>query len=32
MTDVSTPACKSRIAAVCLSTWGVTFFVAIDGQ
>src|ERR1039458_5968538 len=32
MTVVSTPACNRRIAAVCLSTCGVSFFVFSDGQ
>jgi hypothetical protein len=26
ITDVSTPACRSRIAAVCCKTWGVRCF------
>jgi len=32
ITVVSTPACRSRIAAVCLGTCGVTFLARIDEQ
>jgi len=32
ITEVSTPACSSRIAAVCRSTCGETFLVASDGH
>ena len=32
ITEVSTPACSSRIAEVCRSTCGVIFFPASDGQ
>ena len=32
MTEVSTPACRSAMAAVCRSVCGVTFLSLIDGQ